>query len=79
MPVEDRVSVNEKTNERGEISGNMIRDEANDVGVVVEEGHVELEHSDDILALSEIRLGDFTTSKETNFLSTARRMWRGFV
>jgi hypothetical protein len=73
LPVEDRVGINEETDKGGEIGRNVISDESNDVGVVVEEGHVELEHSDDSLALGEIRLGNVTASKETSFLSTVRR------
>ncbi len=70
LPLNFGVGINEETQKIIEISGNVVNDDSNDVSVVVEECHVELKHSDNVLSLLEIIERDLSASKESDFLCT---------
>ena len=70
FPVENRVCVNEKTKKARQIGRNVVSDDSNHVCGVVEECHVELKHSNNILALLQVILSDLSASKESDFLCT---------
>ena len=72
-PVENRVRVNEKAEKARQSGGNVVSNDSNHVCGVVEEGHVELEHSNDVLSFLQVILGDLSASKESDFLCTENK------